>query len=1046
MKLITLVLAIVQCVYWAVPVLADMTIGEMRCEYALNPIGIDTLHPRLSWTLLDGRRNQLQSAYQIEVAASTEELLKDKNLLWNTDKIVSNENTHIVYRGTALQSGACYYWKVRVWDRQGNISPWSAPAFWQIALLQDADWQAKWIGLPAAHVPNWGDMNLTMDVTIQTNAIGILFHAIDDSNFYMWQLNSALGHELQLRPHVLKNGIWSFLSPVSLGVILSDTVAAQKHRIEIQTRGAAISTFIDGRLVDKRTDPSFSGGTVGFRAASKESALIANFSVTDANGNLLCQDSFNRENTVFPKAKREKGELMLTNATLFYHPPLPKDCPRLRKSFVLTKPVRRAMASVCGLGFYELYLNGEKAGDRVLTPANTQYAKRLLFDTLDVTAALKKGDNAVGLWLAPGYSDDYSQYGWRWEEAKRAIVQLDVVYEDGTTTTIVTDGSWKCGSSPMVFASLYDGEIYDARLEEQGWSRPGFRAESWQPVHELKPTSAKLMPNIMPPIRVVQKIHPVSVTEPKPGVFVFDLGQNFSGWVQIRAAGARGTRINLHHSELIGVDGMIDPWTNRRAKAADTFVLRGEALEEYEPRFTYHGFRYVEVSGFPGRPTLDDVTGCVVHADVQPAGTFLTSDPVINQIHSNCLWSMRCNFMSIPTDTCVRDERTPCQMDSLGYEDAALCNFWMNRFYTKWLGDIQGGRGNPDWNGDMVFLPWRLYWHYGDVRILEENYANMQAYVEAIHARTPGQIYTNGFGDWTAPNPKGDYLGSYHAVSEVNTCLYAELARLVGETAKVLGKSEDASRYQDWAKLINNAFNEKRFNAETSSYGDGSQTTAILPLAFHLVPQDKRAAVFDRLVATIHKKDHDHLDTGLFGTRYLVDVLCDSGQPDLAISMLKQPTYPGFGNQIAQGATTLWEQWNFKGGMESHNHAMLAGVDSSFFTRLAGITALKPGYLQINIGPFMPKELSFAAATQETVKGRIAVRWQRNHDNVELKVTIPVNTTALVSIPASDPNAVTESGRPTETSEGVKFVRREGDCAVYSVGSGDYRFQATTTR
>ena len=329
---------------------------------------------------------------------------------------------------------------------------------------------------------------------------------------------------------------------------------------------------------------------------------------------------------MFSKAKTERGQLVLTNATLLYHPPLPKNCPRLRKTFVLTKPVRRATASVCGLGFYELYLNDAKAGDRVLAPANTQYAKRLLFDTLDVTDAVKKGDNTVGLWLALGYSDDYSQYGWRWEDAKRAIFQLDVVYKDGTTTTIVTDDSWEYGASPITFASLYDGEIYDARLGDPGWSKSDFIAKDWHPVHELKPTSAKLMPNIMPPIRVVQNIRPVSMTEPKPGVFVFDMGQNFSGWVHIRATGARGTRINLHHSELIGADRMIDPWTNRRAKATDTFMLRGEGVEEYEPRFTYHGFRYVEVTGYPGRPTLNDVTGCFVHAHVPPVGTFITSD------------------------------------------------------------------------------------------------------------------------------------------------------------------------------------------------------------------------------------------------------------------------------------------------------------------------------------------------------------------------------------------------------------------------------------
>jgi alpha-L-rhamnosidase len=766
---------------------------------------------------------------------------------------------------------------------------------------------------------------------------------------------------------------------------------------------------------------------------------VDNLSVTDAAGAVLLKERFDSDKNTFPKAKTEKGQLVVAGALLLHRPPLSKDCPRLRKTFVLKKPVRRATASVCGLGFYELYLNGAKAGDRVLAPANTPYSQRLLFDTIDVTAAVKPGDNAVGLWLAPGYSDDYSQWGWKWEDAKRALLQLDVVYEDGTTATVVTDESWLAGPSPLTFASLYDGEVYDAALETPGWSSPAFGAEGWRPVRVLGAPAASFTPNVMPPVRVTQRIRPVTLTEPKPGVFVFDMGQNFAGWVRLRAAGARGTRVVLRHSELLGSDGMLDPWTNRRAKATDTFVLRGGGPETYEPRFTYHGFRYVEVTGYPGRPTLDDVTGCVVHADVQPAGTFLTSDALINRIHSNCVWSMRSNFMSIPTDCCMRDERTPCQMDSLAYEDASLCNFRMNRYYTKWLGDIQGGRGNPDWNGDMVFLPWRLYRCYGDVRILEENYANMRAFVEALRAKTPGHIYTDGFGDWCPPND-GSWDGYHGDVTEVNTCLYAAIAQIVGEAAALLGKSEDAARYAGWSAEIAKSFHEKRFDAKTATYGDGSQTTAILPLALALVPHDLRGAVSDRLVATIRGRDKGHLDTGIFGTRYLLDVLCDIGQAELALGMLKQPDYPGFGFQIAEGATTLWEQWTVKGGMNSHNHAMFAGVDASFYTRLAGIMAMKPGFAQIGIRPVIPTCLTFVEASQETVKGRVAVRWQRADGALDMKVSIPVNTSARISVPASDKSAVTESGQPAEKSEGVAFIGMEGAYAVFSVGSGEYRF------
>ncbi len=735
--------------------------------------------------------------------------------------------------------------------------------------------------------------------------------------------------------------------------------------------------------------------------------------------------------TAFPGAQTDKGQLVLNNTTLLHRLTLPKDCPRLRKVFSIEKPVRYATASVCGLGFYELYLNGEKADDRVLAPANTPYAQRLLFDTVDVTSLVRQGPNAIGIWLAAGYSDDYSRWGWKWESGKRAILQLDVAYEDGTTDHVVTDESWRAGSSPITFASLYDGETCDAALETPGWATAAFADARWQPVAELAPAGANLQPNIMPPLRVIQTIRPISITEPKPGVFICDMGQNFAGWARIRATGPRGTRISLRHSELLGKDGLLDTFTNRRAKANDVFTLAGNGTETYEPRFTYHGFRFVEISGYPGRPAPDDVTGCVVHADVPPAGSFTCSDPLLCRVYSNCVWSMRSNLMSIPTDCCMRDERTPCQMDSLAYEDAALCVFDMNRYYAKWLGDIAGGRGNPDWNGDMVFLPWRLYRHDGDLRILEKHYADMRAFAEYLNAKTPNHLYTDGFGDWCPPND-GTWNGYHGDVTEVNTCLYAVLTRIVADTADLLGKADDAARFSQLSDTIIRTFNEKRYDAAHAVYGDGSQTTAILPLALGLVPADKRDVVFKKLTETIRIKDKGRLDTGIFGTRYLMDVLCDFNESELAIGMLTQPEYPGFGFQIANGATTLWEQWTIKGGMNSHNHAMFAGVSSSFFTRLGGITSLKPGFEEIGIAPTMPACLTFAEASQETVKGRVAVRWQRDGKTLSIDVTIPVNTAATVALPSVDPHAA--------KIEGVSFCGKRNNRAVYSIGSGSYHF------
>jgi len=1021
---------------------AAMTVDSLRCEYANDPIGVDTLQPRLSWVLHAEGRGERQSAYQICVAASREALEKGKPLLWDSGKIASAQNAQIVYAGAPLASGSRCYWTVRAWDARDRASKWSAVGLWQVALLNAADWKAKWIGPLDANTPVWSDITVAADIALQKDAVGILFRMRDANNGYMWQLNTALGPELLLRPHVCKDGVWSMLPPVSLRPFIPASDDHKTHRVEIEARGAQIRTRIDGKLVDERTDATFASGTIGFRASSGEQYSVDNLAITDAQGKVLLTDDFGADHATFPKGKIENGALKVENALLLHRPPLTKECPRLRKTFALDKPVRRATASVCGLGFYELYLNGSKAGDRVLAPANTSYSQRLLFDTLDVTSLVKRGDNAVGLWLAPGYSDDYSQWGWKWEEGKRAILQLDVLYEDGTSAQVVTDESWRCGPSPLTFASLYHGETFDAGLETPGWDTPAFQAGAWQPASVLSPTPARLAPNTMPPVRVIQTIRPVGVKEPKPGVFVFDMGQNFAGFVRLRAAGAKGTRIVLRHSELVGAEGLLDPWTNRDAHSTDTFVLRGEGTETYQPRFTYHGFRFVEVTGYPGRPTPDDVLGCVVHADVPAAGSLVTSDKTLNRIQSNCTWSMRSNFMSIPTDCCMRDERTPCQMDSLAYEDAAMCNFWMHRFYVKWLDDIAGGRGNPDWNGDAVFLPWRLYRCYGDVRILEKQYDNMRSFADWLHAKTPGHVYTEGFGDWCPPND-GSWGSYYGDVTEVDTAFYAELVRLVGEAAAVLGKADDAVRYANLSKEIARAFYEKRFDAKTGTYGDGSQTTAILPLAFNLVPEASRAAVFDRLIATIHAKNKDRMDTGIFGTRYLLDVLSDGGQADLAIEMLTQPEYPGFGFEIANDATTLWEQWTFKGGMNSHNHAMFAGVSASLFSRLAGISAAKPGYAEIAIRPCLPKRLTFVEAWQDTLMGRISVRWQRTNQGIEMNVAVPVNATASVYVPAQGPESVTERGKPAAKAEGLKFTGMQGPYAVFQAGSGEYHFVST---
>ena len=588
-----------------------------------NPVGIDTLEPRLSWVLSSDKRADDQSAYQVKVAESLK-ALKSGKLLWDSGKVTSDQSLNVVYKGSPLKSGMRCYWQVRVWDKQNKATFWSKPALWQVALLEAADWKTSWIGLDSKGIPQWNDVKISMDLTLVESAAGIVFRAQDSDNLYMWQFNNLLGPELLLRPHILKNSKWSMLPEVKLGKYVSKENVLKEHRIEIRTAGDCITTLIDGKVVDERVDSTFNRGTIGFRASSGERFAVDNLRVENTEGDLLLKEDFEKEQCVFHKAKPQKGVLAVNGvATTLYGKPVVNDCPRFRKNFTLDKAVKRATASVCGLGFYELYLNGKKAGDHVLAPANSPYGRHILFDTLDVTSLLKKGQNAAGLWLAPGYASDYSKWGWKWLEPKRAILQLDVIFEDGSTTTIGTDGSWATAPSPLKAASLYHGEIYDARLETPGWSGSDFNADGWKPVAELAPPRGKLLPNIMPPLKACATLKPKTVTEPKPGVFVFDMGQNFAGWVRLRVKGKRGTQVTMRHSELVGEDGMLDTFTNRRAEPTDRYILKGGGEEIYEPRFTYHGFRYVEVTGYPGKPKLDDVTGCVVHSDVENNGYFL---------------------------------------------------------------------------------------------------------------------------------------------------------------------------------------------------------------------------------------------------------------------------------------------------------------------------------------------------------------------------------------------------------------------------------------
>ena len=978
-----------------------LEIVRPRCESAADPVGVACAQPRLTWSLRGDEPPTRPACAEVRLAPSEAALAAAP--VQKSDDLFA-----CVYSGEPLTPGVGYAWQVRLANADGSAAtPWSAPARFLVALQGDPQWEgAHWVGGRAQSCPEWTDYDCQVKFGQVKDAFGVFFRAHSPTCGYMWQVNFVLGSP-KLRPHVFvpDRPAPTLLPPVELAPFFPQGFdPAKPHVLKVSLRGTRIQTFLDGVLVDDRTDATHASGTMGVRASVGESALVEEVSAS-ANGQTLLFDNFKGHILpAFHDPTLEDGRLRVSSNVFLHRQPVPKNCPRLRKTFALPdRPVVSAVASACGLGFYELWVNGAKAdARRVLAPAMCSPGRAALFDTYDVTSLLKRGeDNTVGFWLAPGYSDDFSRYGWHWLGPKCAILHLKIRYADGTAQTVVTDGTWQwTDASPLQRASIYHGETYDAGKEDPAWCLPSGKADGWRPACVVDDAAPRrLLANDAPPVRMADPRRPVKIVETAPGVFTADFGQNRAGFVQVRACGPEGTRITLHTSELLGADGAIDPWTNRKAASRDEFILSGTgAPETYTPRFTYHGFRYVEITGWPGRPTADDIRAWAVHADVEPIGSFRCSDESLNWLVNASAWSMLSNFVGYPTDCCMRDERTPCQMDSQAYEDAAIQFFGMTRYYAKWLDDIRGGRGNPDWNGDSVTLPARLWTATGDARVYAANYAHMKEYVDQLAKQNPDLVFTKGFGDWCAPND-GTWKGYFNDVEIVNTAIFCEMARVTREAASALGKTADAAAYADLHARAKDAFHRRFYHPETRTYGDGSQTTAALPLAFGIVPAGCRAGVAAQLVKTIREKNGCRIDTGIYGTRHLGDVLCDLGEADLFVRLYTQPDYPGFGFMRAKGATTLWEQWTFKGGMNSHNHAMFSGAASTLMTRLGGIRPAAPGYGAIEIRPVFPQSLDFVEASRETPRGRVAVTWRRTGDAIALDLTVPPLTPAVLRLP-----------------------------------------------
>ncbi len=728
---------------------------------------------------------------------------------------------------------------------------------------------------------------------------------------------------------------------------------------------------------------------------------------------------------------------------------------QLRKEFDVPGSVVRATAYVCGLGYHELRINGRKAGSNVLDPGWTTYDTRALYVAHDVTSMLKAGANAVGVMLGDG-----------WFKGKALLFQLNIELAGGKTMSVVSDATWKAMSGPVVEDSVYNGETYDARLEMPGWDEPGFADKGWTKAAAVAGPRGVLSAQMMPPIRVMDTLVPLKMTTPRPDVYVFDMGQNASGWARLRVTGARGAAVKLRFAELLYSDGMINQENLRSARAQDVYILKGEGEEAWEPRFTYHGFRYVEVTGFPGVPTADSIRGRVVHSSVRQAGSFAASKPVLNGIQRIVTWGQKTNLHSIPTDCNQRDERMGWMGDAQGTAEEALMNFDMAAFYTNFIRDIRdvqdaagtitdtvphiwGSRpADPAWGTAYPLLCWYMYRYCGDTRILEEQYPGLKKYVEFLRSKAENGLLLkySYYGDWVAVDKTpGAIVSSFYYYYDV---------KILSDIAQVLGNAAEAKAYAKLAEDIKAAFHKEYFDPKTGNYANGSQTANALALFLELAPDDARGAAWGNLFDNLAYKNASHLTTGIIGTKYIMEVLTRFGNSDLAYDVATQTTYPSWGYMIENGATTLWELWQRREGpsMNSHNHPMFGSVGVWFYKALAGIN-LDPqvaAFEKIRLEPQMVRDLMFASGAVDTIRGRVVSAWRREDRSLAMEAVVPVGSEAEIVLPKFNlRNIVLSEGgkvvwadkKYVSGAEGVRGVEETASALVIKAGSGRYVFE-----
>jgi alpha-L-rhamnosidase len=761
----------------------------------------------------------------------------------------------------------------------------------------------------------------------------------------------------------------------------------------------------------------------------------------------------------------------------------------LRRDFKLSTNVKRAVVYASALGVYELHINGQRVGDQVLAPEFTDYHTRTQYQAYDVTALLQAGDNCIGALLGDGWYAGSIGLAHLIKKARniygnhpRLLAQLEIELANGKTERIVTDGSWRTTREGAIRSSdILHGEDYDARREMSGWDKAGFYDKAWQVADVATDVKTQLVAQPNEPIRITKEIKPISINQPKPGVYVFDMGQNMVGWCRLQAQGAAGTTVTLRHAEMLSEDGSIYTENLRIAKQTDRFTFLGKkaSVETFEPHFTYHGFRYVEVTGLATAPRLEMLTGRALHSAMKETGGFECSEPMLNKLWQNILWTQRDNMHSIPTDCPQRDERQGWMGDIQIFVGTGILNMDMAAFFTKWMRDVRDAQaddgrfadfsphpfgrnerftGVAGWGDAGIVVPWRMWQHYGDKRLLAESFESGKRWVEFIRSNNPELLWKkkrgNDYGDWLnsdtfiyegLPRKGGEVPKEVFA-----TMMFAYATDLLARMATVLGKDDEAQKYTALFHDIKSALN-KAYVSEDGHIQGNTQAGYALALHFDLLPENLRPQAVKYMLEGIEAYK-GHMSTGFHSTYRMMLELTREGHNEVAYQLINQRGFPSWGYSIENGATTIWERWDgyVKGrgfqnkGMNSFNHYAIGAVGEWMYRVILGINQddQHPAYEQFIVHPQAGGGLTWAKGSYNSIRGKIDVSWKTVGGKFKLDVTVPANTTATVYVPAKDAASVTESAKPATKATGVEFLRMEGGSAVFKVQGGKYSFEA----